>query len=648
MLRELYDYAAAHQLAVRPGFKPKTPKAYVCLGRGGQLLGIDPPPAEPVLCPDIGSAAQGPTKCNPLVEKASISLGAEKPQKHAFFMQTLAEGAVYEPLFEVLRTALTCPETVEAINAALAEHKIKPGELIGYKVDGDALEGLESWQDWWCEYAAAQKGGAAGRAGRERCLITGELVVPAATVPKVPGLRAVGGHSSGDAVLCFDKDSFCSYNRVQGANAPVSEEAITAVNAALNDLLNRQKAPALAGARWLHWYKRSLPQEEDDCLAELFDAWGGDADADDAGEAPTAETAAGISSAGKAARPGPDEPQLSLFDPLPVAPAPAAETLPTPADAPLPNLFTEAEARREADSLLHGVYTGSTSYGELDNEYYILALSGAGGRMMVRAWQQGSFAQLQRAMNAWWEDLALVSSNGRSTLKRPKLGWLSIRLLKPQNGGTLSERMTKELAALEPQMILAILNGGPLPDQAAAKALQTIRSKMLSGGETAEKREPVPDAIACQLLKAWLRRKKFTTKGGCPMQPQLNPEYPSAAYHCGRMMAVYAAIQARALGNVGAGVLQRYYTSASTTPALVLGRLSSLCQHHLAKLDNPGLARWYEGLLGEIAQSITPPLPATLDLRGQSEFALGYYQQCAALSTPRKEQDAPAGAAPKE
>lgn len=626
MLRELYDYAAAHQLAVRPGFKPKTPKAYVCLGRQGQLLGIDPPPAEPVLCPDIGSAAQGPTKCNPLVEKAFISLSGEKPQKHAFFLQTLAEGAVYEPLFEVLRTALTTPETVNAINAALAGHKIKPGDAIGYKVDGGPLEGLNSWQDWWCEYAAAQKGDAAGPAIRERCLVTGELAVPAATVPKVPGLRAVGGHSSGDAVLCFDKDAFCSYNRAQGANAPVSEEAITAVNAALGDLLNRQKAPALAGAKWLHWYKRPLPQEEDDCLADLFDAWG-----ETAGEP---EPAAGEPA-------GREDPQLSLFDPPSAVPAADA----SPAAAPPVSLLAETEARRQADTLLHSVYTGSAPGGNLDNEYYILALSGAGGRMMVRTWQQGSFAGLQSTINAWWEDLALISPDGRSPLRRPKLGWLNIRLLKPQNGGTLSERMSKELAALEPQMILAILNGGPLPDQVAAKALQTIRSKMLGGDETAEKREPLPDPLACQLLKAWLRRKPTTIKGGCSMQPQLDPKYPSAAYHCGRMMAVYAAIQARALGNVGAGVLQRYYTSASTTPALVLGRLSSLCQHHLAKLDNPGLARWYENLLGEIAQNLTPPLPATLDLRGQSEFALGYYQQRAALNAPQKTQDEPDKAA---
>ncbi len=620
MLEGLYAYAVAHELAARPGFKPKTPKAYVCLGQKGELLGVDLPPAEPVLCPDIGSAAQGPTKCNPLVEKALISLSSEKPQKREFFLQTLAEGEAYEPRFAVLRTALTTPETVEAINAALTEKKVKPGDIIGYKVDGDPLEGLDSWQGWWREYAAAQKGTPAKAAGRQRCLITGELAVPAATVPKVPGLRAVGGHSSGDAVLCFDKDSFCSYGRTQGANAPVSEEAITAVNAALNDLLNRQKAPALAGARWLHWYKSPLPQEMCDDLADLFDAWGGDVGRGE--EDPATETDAPA---------GSGELPAGLFD------LPSADGCPTPASA---DLLAETEARRQANALLHGVHTGSSPGSPLDNEYYILALSGAGGRMMVRAWQQGSFAQLQSALNAWWEDLALVSADGRSLLRRPRLGRISIRLLKPQSGGALSERMAKELAALEPQIILAILNGGPLPDQAAAKALQTIRSRMLGSEGTDEKRESIPDAVACQLLKAWLRRKNTTTKGGCPMQPTLNPEYPSAAYHCGRMMAVYAAIQARALGNVGAGVLQRYYTSASTTPALVLGRLSSLCQHHLAKLDNPGLARWYEGLLGEISQNLTPPLPVTLDLRGQSEFALGYYQQRAALNAPRKAADA--------
>ncbi len=584
MLQELYAYALDRQLIARPGFKRKTPKAYVCLDREGEFLGIDPPPMEAVLCPDLGSAAQGTSKCNLLVEKALISLTEEKPQKHAFFLDSLVAGTAVEPLFDVVHTALTHSETVEAIQEALEKHKIKSNDTIGYKVDGIALESLDSYRDWWCDYVAQQRG-TQKTTQKERCFITGDLTVPVATVPKTSGLRAVGGHSSGDAVLCFDKNAFCSYGRSKGANAPVSESAIAAVNAALEDLSVTQKAPILAGAKWLHWYKRALPQEIPDFLDDFLGGWGEEeSDTTDSDDGATALSA---------------------------------------------TIATE-----RANRLLQSLYTGEMPTAVLENEYYILALSGAGGRIMVRVWQQGTFQELHQALTAWWNELELVSGDGKGLLPRPRLGQLNARLVKPQKGGNLSEQMSKELAALEPQMILAVLNHSPLPDQVAAKALQTIRTRMVSAAENDERREPIPDARACQLLKVWLLRQDAIKKGGYSMQPDLTPDYPSAAYQCGRMMAVYAAIQSRAMGNVGAGVLQRYYTSASCTPALVLGRLSSLCQHHLAKLKNEKLAGYYENLLGEISQRITPPLPATLDLRGQSEFALGYYQQRAALCKP--------------
>ncbi len=114
------------------------------------------------------------------------------------------------------------------------------------------------------------------------------------------------------------------------------------------------------------------------------------------------------------------------------------------------------------------------------------------------------------------------------------------------------------------------------------------------------------------------------------MKPGLNPEHSSPAYHAGRLMAVLAALQNRALGDVGAGVVQRYYAAASTTPALVLGRLIKGAQYHLNKLDK-GLAIWYEGLLGQIMVQSGNSFPTTLSLEEQSLFALGYYQQRAAI-----------------
>ena len=113
------------------------------------------------------------------------------------------------------------------------------------------------------------------------------------------------------------------------------------------------------------------------------------------------------------------------------------------------------------------------------------------------------------------------------------------------------------------------------------------------------------------------------------MTAYLNEEHPHPAYQCGRLMAVLADLQRAALGDVGAGIVQRYYSAASSTPALVLGRLTRTSQFHLSKLD-AGLAYWFNGRIADIWARIENSLPATLTLEEQSLFALGYYQQIAA------------------
>lgn len=121
------------------------------------------------------------------------------------------------------------------------------------------------------------------------------------------------------------------------------------------------------------------------------------------------------------------------------------------------------------------------------------------------------------------------------------------------------------------------------------------------------------------------------------MTPELNEDHPAPAYHCGRLMAVLADLQYRALGDVGAGVVQRYYAAASSTPALVLGRLVRTAQFHLGKLEG-GLAHWYEQRLVAIWARIKDSIPRTLTLEEQSLFALGYYHQKAAPKASAKAQ----------
>ena len=63
MLKAFYDYAIRNDLVLPPGYCNKTIQAYVSLSREGQFLGIILGDDMPVLCPDIGSLANGKEKC---------------------------------------------------------------------------------------------------------------------------------------------------------------------------------------------------------------------------------------------------------------------------------------------------------------------------------------------------------------------------------------------------------------------------------------------------------------------------------------------------------------------------------------------------------------------------------------------------------
>ena len=107
---------------------------------------------------------------------------------------------------------------------------------------------------------------------------------------------------------------------------------------------------------------------------------------------------------------------------------------------------------------------------------------------------------------------------------------------------------------------------------------------------------------------------------------KLNEKSPSKAYQTGRLMAVYAAVQQKAVGDVGSGVIERYYTSACTAPALVMGKLATTAQYHLSKLDNKDRI-YFSKMLQDISCEVGTYLPRTFSLEEQSQFALGYYFQ---------------------
>ena len=273
---------------------------------------------------------------------------------------------------------------------------------------------------------------------------------------------------------------------------------------------------------------------------------------------------------------------------------------------------TEAVATESARKILDSIKQGKRPVPD-NNRYYAMTVSGASGRVMVRDWMGGSFENLVEMAGNWFSHLEIVARNGGGPAPDPKFMAVCGALV----------RDLKDLPAPTVATLWRVaLTGLPIPQPYVAQALAHFRADIVND-------HPFNHARV-GLMKAY-----FIRKGGTDMNTYLNKEHPSPAYQCGRLLAVLADLQRSALGDVGAGVVQRYYVAASQTPGLIVGRLVANAKNHLNKLDG-GLAHWYEDRIAEIMGRIRDTVPATLDLEGQTLFALGYYQQIAAGRAAKK------------
>jgi CRISPR-associated protein Csd1 len=277
-------------------------------------------------------------------------------------------------------------------------------------------------------------------------------------------------------------------------------------------------------------------------------------------------------------------------------------------------------------ALLDSVKDGRRYVGLDNNAYYALSLSGNGARIVVRDWLESTVPEVERNIADWFADLAVAHPDGAGIKSDFKFGALLYGMVRA------------ELSELSPQLPTQLLHGAlrgrsvPLPQSALAAAL---RRQQLD-------QETKLNPARLALVKACLNRSPNPETQRKPMTECLNPESRDPAYLCGRLFAVFDRLQRLALGGVNAGVVERYYASASVTPALVMGRLFRNAQFHLAKVEGgvaTNVAKDFEGITCALGDNFPP----TLDLEEQGRFALGYYHQKAEYrrrTTERKEQQA--------
>jgi CRISPR-associated protein Csd1 len=188
------------------------------------------------------------------------------------------------------------------------------------------------------------------------CLITGQPAVPARLHPTILGVR--DAQSSGAALSSFNLKSFTSYDKEQGANAPVSADGAFAYGTALNKLLSRDSG-------------RNIIVGDATCVF-----W---ADAVETGEtaALSAETFFG------------------------------AALNPSDRDA---DVMDAGRMRAALDAVSQGRPVEALPALDPRTRVHVLGLSPNAGRISVRFWHVGSLGSLAVNLSRHWNDLEIEPS----------------------------------------------------------------------------------------------------------------------------------------------------------------------------------------------------------------------------------------------
>lgn len=594
MLKELAEYGERAGVPP-PGFAPKPARWAIMFTQDGRYLGVAQlgdteanrnrgrtfPKA-----PDLSQGeliAGGVTRSHFLIDTAEVVtlLDADK----ASAKKQVSLRAKHECFVELLRQAGTELPSLAGAADTLSDPETMDTircELADRKAKptdkvtlqiGDGFP-VES-DAWHAWWTGFRQSLVAGEESgqRMRCLLTGELAEPAAT--HLPKIKGLG-----DVEGMPTGSVLVGFDKDAFASYGLRQSANAAVSGsaaatycAALNDLIAHHSHRLGRARVVHWFKEEITPE-DDPVAFLLD-------------------------------PGDDVEDV-------VADADDVRVL---------------IAQQRAAEFLLSLHRGQRP-DLAGNHYYALTLSGAAGRVMVRDWMEGQFEELGANILAWFEDLSIVHRAGGRLAPWPK--FLAVL-------AATARELDDVPAPRSGKLWRVALRNEPLPLDLLAQALSRTRLDVIQ--------DRTANHARLGLLKAYhVRRKRLRKngeKGGSDMSetltPYLNEEHPEPAYQCGRLLAVLAQLQRSALGDVGAGVVQRYYAAASSTPGLILGRLVRTSQFHLDKLEG-GLAWWYQQKLGDIMGRLKDAIPRTLDLEQQSLFALGYYQQLADLRTKKEKQ----------
>lgn len=288
-------------------------------------------------------------------------------------------------------------------------------------------------------------------------------------------------------------------------------------------------------------------------------------------------------------------------------------------DCFLMSIFNDSYTENDILNTLHHLSKGESIQWDdtrlsPDTRFYVLGLAPNAARLSVRFFWQNSFGALARNLERHYQRLEIIrpSFDKFPTLSIWRLVLETVRKAPP--GGRAPEPHPR----LAGDLLLAVLNDTLYP------------ATLLNGVELRIRAERSVSRGQAAILKAYYTKYLEQFQPDSPMKEaltvQLNEQTNYLPYLLGRLFAVLEGLQQSANPGINTTIKDRYFNSASATPAIVFPQLINLAQKHLNKLDG-GLAVYYDKQITELSSRITQTLPTRMSLAEQSAFQLGYYHE---------------------
>jgi len=424
------------------------------------------------------------------------------------------------------------------------------------------------------------------------CSVTGKRTIIERVHPSIMGVR--GAQSSGAALISFNRSAFVSHGKEQNYNAPVGSYATFAYTTALNHLLGRdsdRKIQMGEDTTAVFWTSEKIETGGSGDLEQSFGLMLGTDTYREAEE----RRAAAIQ---------------DLFD------------------------LIKREGRGRPDRSADGA------------DFVLLGLAPNNARLAVRVFRRQKAWDVARNIQQHYDDIHIHGPAFAPTY--PSIG-LAMRALAP-----LGE-IKRIPGPLWARVLEAVISGGPYPRRLLSDALQRVQADHETSGR--DRLDHIRFAVIAAWLRRWLRSESTNAPGNVEenrypekIQTMLDPTIQARGYLLGRLFAVLEMVQREAIGaNINASIRDRFFTSASTRPALVFPRLIQLAQHHLSK-TNAGFRVVMEKRIQEILElyDASSGYPVLFNLEDQCFFGLGYYQQKQDLYKKKESGDIPAEHSPED